>query len=346
MVRLLLSLILLAPYAHAHAQTAPSPLPIIDMHVHAPELAEYEQLVGPAPIPHCIPMTDYPAPDSKRTWSEIFKARNNPCRATWSPSTSEEVMEKTLAIMRRQNVYAVTSGARLSQWQEVARERIIPSMSFAGPGTIAAEQMRRGFQTGDFLVLGEVTVQYRGMAPDDPALEPYWSLAEELDVPVGIHVGTGPVGAPYAGFTHYRARLHSPLLLEEVLVRHPKLRVYIMHAGWPMLDDLLAVLWTHPQVHVDTGAISWALPRREFHRYLERVVDAGFGKRVMFGSDQMVWPETLEMAIDSIRTAVFLTDEQKRDILFNNAARFLRLPEGQVRAMHTGSASPGDRTSK
>ena len=141
------------------------------------------------------------------------------------------------------------------------------------------------------------------------------------------------MGAPYLGFEHYRARLHSPLLLEEVLVRHPGLRVYVMHAGWPMLDDLLAVLWAHPQVYVDVGAICWALPRAEFHRYLRRIVAAGFGKRVLFGSDQMVWPDALELAIESIESADFLSEEQKRDVFFNNAARFLQLTPGRVAGM-------------
>jgi len=107
-----------------------------------------------------------------------------------------------------------------------------------------------------------------------------------------------------------------------------------MHAAWPMIDDLLAVLWTHPQVYVDVGAISCILPQKEFHRYLQRIVEAGFGKRVMFGSDQMVWPENIEIAIESIQTASFLSQEQKRDILFNNAARFLRLTRDQIKAMH------------
>lgn len=50
-------------------------------------------------------------------------------------------------------------------------------------------------------------------------------------------------------------------------------------------------------------------------------------KRILYGSDSMVWPELIQMSIDIINEAEFLTDEQKRDILYNNAARFLRLDE-------------------
>jgi hypothetical protein len=42
-------------------------------------------------------------------------------------------------------------------------------------------------------------------------------------------------------------------------------------------------------------------------------------------SDQMVWPDALSAGIDSIQNAPMLTYAQKRDILYNNAARFLRL---------------------
>ena len=50
----------------------------------------------------------------------------------------------------------------------------------------------------------------------------------------------------------------------------------------------------------------------------------------MFGSDQMVWPEGIGMAIEGIESASFLTAEQKRDILYNNAVRFLRLDENKL----------------
>lgn len=47
----------------------------------------------------------------------------------------------------------------------------------------------------------------------------------------------------------------------------------------------------------------------------------------------MVWPAAIERALSAIEEAPFLTFQQKRDILYNNAARFLRLTE-QQRAQH------------
>ena len=55
----------------------------------------------------------------------------------------------------------------------------------------------------------------------------------------------------------------------------------------------------------------------------------------MFGSDQMTWPGMIERGLEAIESAPFLTEDQKRDILYNNAARFLRLSDEQI-ARHQG----------
>jgi predicted TIM-barrel fold metal-dependent hydrolase len=78
-------------------------------------------------------------------------------------------------------------------------------------------------------------------------------------------------------------------------------------------------------VYVDVSQNNWGFPRQHFHSQLKRLVDAGFSKRIMFGSDQMIWPETIGLAIETINSAPFLSAQDKRDILYNNAARFLRL---------------------
>jgi predicted TIM-barrel fold metal-dependent hydrolase len=129
----------------------------------------------------------------------------------------------------------------------------------------------------------------------------------------------------------YRMSLSNPLLLEDVLVRHPKMRIYIMHGGWPFLDEMIGLLYAHPQVYIDVAVINWVLPRKEFHQYLRRIVEAGYEDRIMYGSDQMQWPQSIKISVENILTADFLTRAQKEDILYNNASRFLRFSAEEIR---------------
>lgn len=247
-----------------------------------------------------------------------------------SPATDDELRQRTVAALKRYNIVkAIASGPRLAQYRAAAPDRIIPGLGIGsvlqGPLQTDADTLRKQLREGQYAAIAEFAPQYDGIAPNDSRLEIYYAAAEQMDIPLGIHVGLGPPGAPYAGFPHYRMALSNPLLLEDVLVRHPHLRLYVMHAGWPMLDEMIGLLYAHPQVYVDVAVIDWVLPRAEFHTYLRRLVEAGFGQRIMFGSDQMMWPQAFAKAIESIESAPFLTAEQKRDIFYNNAARFLRL---------------------
>ena len=314
-----------------------APLPVIDMHLHA--MAADDQ--GPPPLGMCTPFGEFPAWDQRKPYTDIFMDRIKQPRCkdpVWSPMTDDALMRETIAVMERRNIYGVLSGPPnlVATWRKAAPGRFWAGLGFNLARGYTVERVTELRTSGQLDVLAEISTQYEGIEPADPRLEPYWALAERLDVPVGIHVGTGPFGVIYMGAAGYRARMHSPLSMEEVLVRHPKLRIYLMHAGYPMIDDLLVLLYAHPQVHVDTGVIIFTQPRSAFYRYLERIVEAGFANRVMFGSDQMVWPGVIERLIKVIEDAPFLTEEQKRDILFNNAARFLRLSDSDIGRMRRG----------
>lgn len=326
---LLAALLLLSPAPLA----AQGREPILDMHLHAIRADEQ----GPPPLAMCAPIARMPVWDQSGAYAHTFleRLKRPPCPdPVWSPLTDEALMRESLEAMDRLNIIGVASGPaeRVAAWRKARPERIIPALAFQLEPEVTPAAVRSLHAAGDLAVFGEVTTQYDGVAPDDPRLEPYWALAEELDIPVGIHVGTGPPGVIYLGSSGYRARLHSALTMEEVLVRHPKLRVYLMHAGYPMIDDLLALLYAHPQVYVDVGVIVFTQPRAAFYRYIERIEEAGFGDRIMFGSDQMVWPGVIERSVRVIEEAPFLTAQRKRDILYNNAARFLRLAPEQIAA--------------
>jgi predicted TIM-barrel fold metal-dependent hydrolase len=275
--------------------------PIIDMHLHAYQLDDGKPL-------------------------EVNSVTGRPSAAR----TSAELRDMSLAELERYNIVkAVTSGPpeTVGQWREAAPDRIMVSawVDEAGPLPDLA-RLRAEMQAGRVQVLGELILQHRGMAPSDPRLEPYFALAEEMDIPVGIHTGLGPPGTPYDPCCpNFRVTLGNPVLVEEVLIRHPRLRLYLMHGGWPYLQETKAILSVYPQVYADLATINWIIPREEFHSYLRALVRAGFGKRLLFGSDQMVWPEAIGMAVEGIESAAFLTEEEKRDIFYNNAVRFLRL---------------------
>jgi len=254
------------------------------------------------------------------------------CTNMLEPSkTQEEYMKAVLAEYERLNVTAVVMGDRKSvqKWKDAAPARIIPGTSFdngiSGGKYLSVEELRTAFTKDGFKVMGEVGLQYQGLSPSDPSVDAYFALAEELDIPVGIHMGTGGSGRANITMPKFRGSMGNPLLLEDLLARHPKLRVWIMHAGYPMIDQLLTLLQANAYVYVDVAGLIWSYPLKEVHNYIQRIVEAGFEDRVMFGTDQLIWPKLMATSISVIEGATYLSPQQKRDILYNNAARFLRL---------------------
>lgn len=293
-------LLILPSLASAQRRQQPPRQPIIDVHMHNYSTDELLKNQAPNPV-------------------------------TGKPNglaTEDAHMQATLAAMKRHNIVKAVVSDNYEvgrRWKTAAPDRIIVSYGFDDPSSHDLDFLRKEVAAGRMFALGEIGNQYQGIPPNDPRMEPYFALAEQLDIPFAIHMGLGPPGAAYLGYPKYRMGLSNPLLLEEVLILHPKLRIYVMHAGWPMLDQMIGLMWAHPQVYVDVGVINWAIPRKEFHSYLRRLVEAGFEKRIMFGSDQMVWPEVIGKAVEGVETATFLTPKQKRDIFYNNAAAFFRL---------------------
>lgn len=307
------------------AQNTPSELPpVIDVHVHAMD----ESFPGGGPM--CPNEAKFLASDPK-TKEAPFGWDVENCTPKLYPSERGQYLKDMKAEMERLNVTAVVFGdeAGVKKWQNAMPGRVIPGTSFSEgitPGArVALDKLRQEFTTGGFKVMGEIGLQYEGLSPSDPSVDKYFALAEELDIPVAIHMGTGGSGRANITTPKYRGSMGNPLLLEDLLARHPKLRVQVMHAGYPMIDNMLTLLQANSHVYVDVAGLIWSYPLKEVNRYIQRLVEAGFEDRVMFGTDQMEWPKLMAYSISIIQNADYLTPDEKRDILYNNAARFLRL---------------------
>jgi uncharacterized protein len=298
--------------------------PVIDVHVHAMD----ESFPGGGPM--CPNEAKFLASDPA-TKEAPFGWDVENCTPKLYPAAKGEYLKDMKVEMDRLNVTAVVFGdpASVKKWQDMMPGRVIAGTSFnegMTPGArVPLDELRKDFTSGGFKVMGEIGLQYEGLSPSDPSVDKYFALAEELDIPVAIHMGTGGSGRANITSPKFRGSMGNPLLLEDLLARHPKLRVQVMHAGYPMIDNMLTLLQANSHVYVDVAGLIWSYPMKEVNRYIQRLVDAGFEDRVMFGTDQMEWPGLMGYSISVIQNADYLTPEQKRDILYNNAARFLRL---------------------
>lgn len=185
------------------------------------------------------------------------------------------------------------------------------------PGVEWAEEQ---VEAGRIDFLGEILTQYYGISPSDPRMDPYYSLAIHHDLPVGVHTGSA---GPDHGAPNFREDLGNPALLHEVLVRHPELRLWIMHAGAPFFDETVALMREHPGVYADISVINnpRIVPPQAFATMIRALLDAGLGDRIMFGSDNADIATT-RASLDALP---FLDAAQKQAILHGNAERFFRI---------------------
>lgn len=99
---------------------------------------------------------------------------------------------------------------------------------------------------------------------------------QRLQMPMLIHQGTtfslaGPL------------RYAQPVLLDEIALRYPELKIVIAHVGHPWYEDAIAVTRRHPNVYADISALN----SRPWHLYqiLVSAVEYRVDNKLLFGTD-------------------------------------------------------------
>lgn len=82
--------------------------------------------------------------------------------------------------------------------------------------------------SGRYQALAEIVPQFAGVFPNGPKLKPFSALAEKVEMTVDIRMEPVPPGAAYRMAPKYRAAYNNALLLDNVLVRHPRLRLFVL----------------------------------------------------------------------------------------------------------------------
>ncbi|MER5267275.1 amidohydrolase family protein [Actinosynnema sp. NPDC002837] len=158
----------------------------------------------------------------------------------------------------------------------------------------------------------------QGFAPNDPMAYPLYEVMEELGVPALFHTGQTGIGAGLPGGGGIRLKHSNPVLVDDVAVDFPELRIILAHPSFPWQDEALAVATHKPHVHIDLSG--WS--PKYFPPQLVRYANSLLQDKVLFGSDYPVitpdrWLADFE-ALD-LKPAV------RPKILKHNAARLLGL---------------------
>jgi predicted TIM-barrel fold metal-dependent hydrolase len=115
-----------------------------------------------------------------------------------------------------------------------------------------------------------------GLGLNDAAYYPFYAKCVELDVPLVVQVGHSAEAMPSA--------VGRPLLLDDVALYFPELRIVAAHTGWPWVEELIALAWKHRNIFIGTSAHA---PKYWDPALLRFLASRGKGK-VLFGTDYPV----------------------------------------------------------
>ena len=180
---------------------------------------------------------------------------------------------------------------------------------------------------GRYAALGELGLIYAGIPLNTPDLHPYYEVAQKHGIPVFIHTGFSGPNPQQVLSPAFRIGTANPLLLEDVIIEFPDLKIVMMHMGWPFFDEALYILGTYPHVYIETSVAIWLLGDHLFHRLLNEAVATAGSDKILFGTLQMAWPEVIGRSVTTIREADYLSLDDKRAILWENAAALFEIEE-------------------
>jgi predicted TIM-barrel fold metal-dependent hydrolase len=165
---------------------------------------------------------------------------------------------------------------------------------------------------------------YQGTSPLNPSTLRVFSAAERLGLPVMIHQGAIFASAG-------RLVDASPLLLDDIAIAFPALRIVIAHLGHPWVYETVVVMRRHPHVYADTSAI--ANRPTVLAAALSAAKEYGVLDKVLFGSDSpMVSAQssaaTLARVVAHMQRFALtpITDEELQAILHRPSFELLGIP--------------------
>ncbi|HEU5123285.1 MAG TPA: amidohydrolase family protein [Verrucomicrobiae bacterium] len=117
---------------------------------------------------------------------------------------------------------------------------------------------------------------YQNIHPLDERMMPVYRFAEENHLPIMIHQGTTfPRRAPL--------KYALPILLEDVAMQFPDLKMIIAHMGHPWIAETVVLIRKQPNFFADISALHYR--PWQFYNALVCAKEYGVLNKLLFGSD-------------------------------------------------------------
>jgi len=157
----------------------------------------------------------------------------------------------------------------------------------------------------------------QGMYCNDKRLYPLYSYCQQEEIPVTIHASINFSVTRKIDYSH-------PRYLEEVACDFPKLTIVANHAGWPWVNEMVAVAWKHPNVYMEIGGVSpryMVMPGTGWESFLT-YGNSVLKDQILFATDSIMPHDRVIKEVDLLP----LKDTVKENLLYKNALRVLKLP--------------------
>lgn len=153
---------------------------------------------------------------------------------------------------------------------------------------------------------------YQNFDPlEDRALIIY-ERAQRYGLPILFHMGTAPVQMAPIRFAH-------PLLMDQIAMRYPDMRIIMAHMGHPWQADCAVVIRKHANVYADISGLFYRA--FSFYEALRKATEWGVLHKLLLGSDFPI--STVQETIDGLRGV--------NDII--EGTQLPRIPEDQIEAL-------------
>ncbi len=247
-------------------------------------------------------------------------------------SSHRPTIDETIAYYREQKIglvmFTVDSESQIGRRRipneevaEAAQKNSDMMIAFASidphKGKMGAREARRMIE--EYGVKGfkfHPTVQ--GFLPYDKMAWPIYEVIAEYNMPAIFHSGHSGIGSGMRAGGGLRLQNSNPMLLEDVAIDFPDIKIIIAHPSWPWQDEALSLAVHKPNIHIDLSG--WS--PKYFPKQLVQYSNTLLKDRVLFGSDfPLITPQRW---IADFKDAGF-KPEVHQGILKDNAVRLLGL---------------------